>query len=72
MRRITESLVSFVSWHRRAVGALLAVLAVLTLGHSLALGPPTTAVVMVTAPIAATTQPIRLELPVVARVAGRR
>ena len=53
MRRITESLVSFVSWHRRAVGALLAVLAVLTLGHSLALGPPTTAVVMVTAPIAA-------------------
>lgn len=44
--RALRAVASFVSWHRRAVGALLAALAVLLLAESLTTPPPTTPAVV--------------------------
>lgn len=49
MRRLLTSLVSFISWHRRAVGALLAAGSVLLLAAALNAEPPTHTVVTLTA-----------------------
>lgn len=46
MRRLLTSIASFVSWHRRAVGAILAAGAVLLLATALRTPTPTTAVVV--------------------------
>lgn len=48
MRRLLDSLVTFISWHRRAVGAILAGLAVLLLAHTLASPGETIPVVVLT------------------------
>ena len=53
MRRFTDSIVSFVSWHRRAVAALLAALGVLLFGHALGTDPPRVPTIVVTGFVAA-------------------
>ena len=47
MRRFLTSIVTFISWHRRAVGAVLAGAAVLIIGSSLRTPIPATSVVVV-------------------------
>lgn len=49
--RTLRPIASFVSWHRRWIGALLAVGAVLLTAQHLSTPPPTTAVVVLTAPV---------------------
>lgn len=62
MRRILDPLVGFVAWHRRAIGALLAVAAALLLAHGLAAGPPSARVVVLTADVAAGDPVAQVEL----------
>lgn len=53
MRRILSSTITFLAWHRRALGALVAASAALLLIHSLASPPPSTTAVVLTSSISA-------------------